>query len=303
MKFEKYQHVCRYGTVETEGILDGVCAITPKIDGTNASVWIDNGEIHCGSRNRELSLTKDNQGFMSFVMSSRGEPIRKLLNDYPHLRLYGEWLKPHSIRTYKDDAWDKFYVFDVVGQLFTEDSATYINPHDYIPLLEKYGIDYIPVIAWIEKPTIDDLKMFVSNNHYLMQDGCVGEGIVIKNYNYQNPYGRITWAKIINDEFKNGSTTKAKANALRDTDLEKSIALTYCTDALINKEYAKIMNDTPDIERRVLIPRLIECVFHSIISEDMYDICKQYRMPTINFKALKNACIGRIKEVKVDLFI
>ena len=299
MEFEKYQHVCRYGTVETEGILNGVCAITPKIDGTNASVWLnENGEICCGSRNRELEIVKDNAGFMNYVMSNLGEPIRRFLKDNPTLRLYGEWLVPHSIKDYKDDAWKKFYVFDVVNV-----DGEYMTPHVYIPLLDKYSIDYIPVIAWIEKPTIDELKMFVANNKYLMQDGCIGEGIVIKNYDYKNPYGRVTWAKIINDEFKNGSKTKAKAMSLKDTDVEQSIALRYCTDSLINKEYAKIMNEMPDIERRILIPRLIESVFHSIVSEDMYDICKQYKMPTVSFKALKNECIKRIKEVKVELFV
>ena len=299
MEFKKYQHVCRYGTVETEGILDGICAIMPKIDGTNASVWLDSdGNICCGSRNRELESGRDNAGFYSFVMSSLGEPIRRFLNDHPNLRLYGEWLVPHSIKDYKDDAWKKFYVFDVIYE-----NECYVHPFDYMPKLEKYGVDYIPVVAWIESPTIEDLKMFATNNKYLMKDGCIGEGVVIKNYDYKNPYGRIVWAKIINDEFKEVKKVKSQTKQPKDVDVEQSIALRYCTDALINKEYAKIMNDTPDIERRILIPKLIEMVFHSIVVEDMYDICKQYKMPTISFKTLKNECIKRIKEVKVDLFV
>lgn len=40
MEFRKYQHVERFGTSEVEGIDLGTCYIYPKIDGTNASVWL-----------------------------------------------------------------------------------------------------------------------------------------------------------------------------------------------------------------------------------------------------------------------
>jgi len=35
--FEKYQHLGRFGTQETDGINQGQCVIMPKIDGTNAT--------------------------------------------------------------------------------------------------------------------------------------------------------------------------------------------------------------------------------------------------------------------------
>ena len=61
MEFKKYQHVERYGTTEVENIEVGMTYVFPKIDGTNSSVWLDNkGIVQCGSRNRQLSLEKDN---------------------------------------------------------------------------------------------------------------------------------------------------------------------------------------------------------------------------------------------------
>ena len=41
MEFTKYQHIEKLGNRETEGLLDGMCYIFYKIDGTNASVWMD----------------------------------------------------------------------------------------------------------------------------------------------------------------------------------------------------------------------------------------------------------------------
>src|SRR5699024_1114953 len=112
MKFKKYQKVRRLGTVETEGIGVGACFVFPKIDGTNASCWIDEGEIKAGSRNRELTLEKDNRGFYKWVLGQYN--IKDFLWDNPQLRLYGEWLVPHTLKTYRESAWRDFYVFDVM---------------------------------------------------------------------------------------------------------------------------------------------------------------------------------------------
>ena len=67
MKFKKYQKVKRFGDNEVDGIENGNCVVMPKIDGTNASVWLDNDEVKAGSRNRELTLEKDNQGFYKYI--------------------------------------------------------------------------------------------------------------------------------------------------------------------------------------------------------------------------------------------
>lgn len=87
MEFVKYQHVERFGTVETEGIELGECWVFPKIDGTNGSVWINSGQIKAGSRNRELTLDDDNQGFYAYV--SQHEGTIAFIKAFPTLRLFG----------------------------------------------------------------------------------------------------------------------------------------------------------------------------------------------------------------------
>ena len=69
MEFERYQHIERIGTVETNGIEFGTCFIFSKIDGTNGQLWITAGgvkglEVETG----ELSLDNDNQGFMQWAV-------------------------------------------------------------------------------------------------------------------------------------------------------------------------------------------------------------------------------------------
>lgn len=69
MEFTKYMHLERIGTSEVEGIEDGLTYVFPKLDGTNASVWLnEEGEVQAGSRNRHLSIGADNAGFLAWVL-------------------------------------------------------------------------------------------------------------------------------------------------------------------------------------------------------------------------------------------
>lgn len=54
--FVKYMHLERYGNDEVDGIEQGTTYVFPKLDGTNAQVWLnEDGTIGAGSRNRTLS--------------------------------------------------------------------------------------------------------------------------------------------------------------------------------------------------------------------------------------------------------
>ena len=109
MKFKEYQHIERLGTTVTEDIEFGTCYIFYKIDGTNGQVYLDDkGNIKAGGRRRELTLDKDNAGFYKYVLQN--ENIKKYLAKHPNHRLYGEWLVPHSLKTYRQSAWRKFYI-------------------------------------------------------------------------------------------------------------------------------------------------------------------------------------------------
>lgn len=91
MKYRKYTHIERLGRDEVDGILNGTVYITPKIDGTNSVLYLnDNGELTAGSRKRELSLIDDNAGFAAHAPNESG--VKAYLARHPHRYVYGEWL-------------------------------------------------------------------------------------------------------------------------------------------------------------------------------------------------------------------
>ena len=306
MEFKKYQHVERFGTMEVEGIEFGTCYVFPKIDGTNGSIWVDEqGEMQCGSRNRQLVEGNDNAAFWSNVIS--GSSIGCFFEDNPHLRLFGEWLVPHSLKTYREDTWRKFYVFDVTCDLPEElpsgEKFEYLNYEEYQPLMEQYGIDYIPCLATIKNGDYDFFVKQLESNNFLIEDGKgFGEGIVIKNYDYKNKYGRTTWAKIVTSEFtekhkKEMGPTEKNAR----TAAEEHIVGDFCTTALIRKVHAKIITECGGWSSK-FIPRLLSTVYHDVVTEETWNFVKKFKNPIVNFKRLFQLIVVKIKEEMPELF-
>jgi hypothetical protein len=297
VEFKKYMHVERFGTSEVENIEFGECYIFPKIDGSNGQIFFDEGKIKVGSRNRELCEGQgDNRGFRSWVMQQ--ENIAQFFLDNPLFRLYGEWLVPHSLKTYREEAWSKFYVFDV------EDNFGNLLHYDaYSKLLEPYGIEVIPPIAIINNPTSDNLTAKLPANTYLVQDGKgAGEGIVIKNYSFINKFGRQVWAKIVTSEFKE---KHVKSMGIKASDgskqVEQEIVNKYCSKALVDKVHANILNEAGGWQSK-LIPRLLQTVYYDLIREESWNFIKEYKLPSINFKTLSSFTNCRVKELKPELF-
>jgi hypothetical protein len=292
MKFDKYQHVERLGRSGVTGLTEGTCHVFPKLDGTNASVWLDDeGLIQCGSRRRHLSLTSDNAGFCAFVASGI-RPLYDLLYDAPTLRLFGEWLVPHTLKVYREDAWRKFYVFDVM------DGDKYVPYEIYKVLLEDFDIDYIPCIAVVEHGRREQFESIAERNDFLMQPGEIGEGVVIKNYDYTNKYGRVTWAKLVRSEFSEQHVKHGGPPVVQGAKtVERDIAAKYVTQTLVDKERAKIVD-----EGRPIQPQLLGMVWHCILTEEVAEAVKKMKNPTIDFRVLQSCVNARVKEHAKDLF-
>lgn len=301
MPFVKYQHIERFGTDEVENIELGVCHVFPKIDGTNGSVWLENSEIKTGSHNRELSLEKDNAGFDAAILED--SRISSYLAAHPSHRIYGEWLIPHSLKTYRDEAWRKFYIFDVCVDSEDGGAMEYLPYSVYAPLLDEHGLDYIPLLAEVRNGSYEQFVGLLEKNQYLIKDGQgAGEGIVIKNYSYKNKYGRTTWAKIVRSEFREiHSRTMGAPIVHGEKMVEEEIVEKYCTSALIEKEYAKIVTEIGFWSSK-MIPRLLSSVFYSLVSEESWNIVKEYKLPKINFKTLQALAIDKIKKERKDIF-
>lgn len=290
-EYKKYQHLEKYDRTEVNGLLDGTCYVFPKLDGTNGQVYMENGALIVGSRNRVLGLEKeDNHGFHKYILDNK-EKYMKFFELFPNHRLFGEWLVPHAIKNYKDDAWRKFYVFDVCE--ISEDGlhATYVPYLEYKTKLEECGLDYIELLKRVENPDDNTIHELAESNNYLMKEGFKGEGVVIKNYSYKNKFGHIIWGKLVRQEFKEEKIVDPN-EAIQ---IETKIAKEYCTRELILKCKAKIENEKGDFQSK-MFPELFNRVYYDIVVEDMWDILKKHNNPRISFQLLQREIIELCKK-------
>jgi hypothetical protein len=304
--FKAYQHIERFGTDNTEGIELGVCYVFPKLDGTNSSVWSEEAEVGhiicAGSRTRQISLTKDNAGFCAFI--SKDTRFSPFFEAHPTWRLFGEWLVKHTLKTYREDAWRKFYVFDVY-----DDELEQYLPYDiYNPEVERFGIEVIPPLCKISDPTPAQLQRELEKNTYLIQDGMgAGEGITIKNYDYKNKWGQQTWAKLVRNEFKEKNAETFGVREVEGKKLtEKAIAEKYVTQDFVDKTRAKIevllREAEGKVDRSKMIPQLLGRCYHDLVAEECWNFVKEHRNPTIDFKKLQAHVYHLVKIRAGDLF-
>lgn len=301
MNFKKYQHVERFGATEVQLIELGKCHIFPKLDGTNTSVWLDeNGNIAAGSRNRQLTDEEDHHGFLNWAQQNLN--FRKFLDKNPGTRLYGEWLVPHSLKTYRETAWRKFYVFDVTFDM-PDGHTGYIPYEMYAPDLEAFGIDYITPICTITNGSYEQFVNQLQKNVFLVEDGkgC-GEGIVIKRYDFVNRSGSTVWAKIVTSEFKEKHAKEMGASDIKGAKMvEDEIAQEFVTLHMVDKEFDKIRNTYGGFGGKN-IPQLLHTVFYTVVKEEAWEFIKKHKNPTINFKTLQHFVFQRVKQLRPDLF-
>jgi hypothetical protein len=312
--FHSYEKVERLEKEECDGLLNGtsehaaVCYIFEKIDGANAQIYLDSEtrEIAFGSRNRVLGIG-DNlvsgdsfRGFAAWVKDNH-EKLQKFFDLHPDFILYGEWLIKHSIQ-YSPTAYSKFYVFDIYDSV--NERYIGIESHRSWQDLLELNIEFVPFDDRLMNPSADTLQqMLALPSRY---GASYREGIVIKNYNFVNKWGRQPYGKLLHETFKEVKT-KPKAPISPDA-IELAIQVQYVTEARVKKIVNKILDNEskkPELPPNILnktrlemkdIPQVINMVWYDIITEDINDILKRLKDPTINFKLLKRLVFDRAKE-------
>lgn len=270
--FRKYEKIHRFGKEETDGILNGIVTVQEKLDGANTSIWMEEGAIHMGSRNNDIT-GKGFNGFPEYVYGHQG--IQNFFTDHPTWRLYGEWLVRHTL-SYPELAYKKFYLFDI------HDGEKFLSASEVAKIASGYGIEKVHEFGVFENPTLEQLKEFVGKSVV----GENGEGIVIKREDFINPFGERVCAKIVTESFKeDNGVTFGGNNKFSDTYWEMWIVNKYITLARIEKVMNKLQ---PTIDKRLDMehcPRIAQTVYHDMLTEEIWDI--QSKAGKIDFNSLK----------------
>ncbi len=305
----KFLHVVRLNEVPDILTTKGNKYVFPKLDGTNATVWADDkGVIHAGSRNRELSLEKDNAGFCKHVMESdKMEPIRRFCVSNPFMVVCGEWLggKAGHIKSYLNK---EFYVFDMklatIGNSETEKHFGYLPYDVYSKAIGEYGYQYVipPLRVYNsdENVTVNDIAELAESNHFNLPTDVVGEGVVVKNYSYLSRFGNYEEGKIVRDEFKERKGQKSNKSMVDGLNIEQAIV----DDLVSSSDIQKCINKVSDIlgeefskSNGKMVGMVMEMAFSDLLSEEACVIAKKYGKYPIVFNDIKRFVYAKARSV------
>lgn len=308
MNFKRYQHVEKIGNDEVEGILNGTVYLFYKIDGTNAQVFLkdDGFTLGFGSRSREITPENDNAAFAKTFEDANHKyeynVLLKLLQSHPTYIVYGEWLVPHTLKTYDVNAWQKFYIFDV----FDTESGKYLTYEEYCELINEFDVEkrlnIIPLLVKLESPSVEDIKEKLQDTGKFLCTSGLGEGIVIKNYSFVNRYGRINWAKMLTEDFLshkkcNREVNKKIKSGECEHPNEEYIIAKYLTVEHISKEYHKLCEKYNEaVLNSKHLFELLNVVFHEFWLDNWEIILKRMHLPAINFRVLKQLSDAKVKQ-------
>lgn len=304
MKFKAYNKIHGIHKEECEGILEGVCHIQEKVDGANASIWLEDDEVHYGSRSRDLFKANDNfNGFGDWVKSHEG--IKQFLQAHPDHRLNGEWLVRHTIG-YKELNYKKFYLFDITKEMQKRNEEgveetveiTLDIPFMY-ELAEKYEIPAVHLFGTVENPTMDQLKAFAGTSML----GEKGEGIVIKNLSFVNKFGVQQWGKFVTQEFKEDNGITFGGNNKHSESYEE---MYYVNKMMTLPRVQKVLHKLESSEGRLSekhIPRVMGTCYHDLISEEGWVIAQELGKTgkMFNFKTFKSLCDRKAKSIFLEI--
>jgi hypothetical protein len=289
MKFKEYPKIHRLDKEETDGILDGIVTVQEKVDGANISIWLDDGEVKCGSRSRELS-----EGFNGFVDAVKNNS--KLLdwfNEHPTQRLYGEWLVKHTI-TYPETAYKKIYLYDVLD----EETNVYL-PQDIVEgVAAILDLEYPKLFVNNKKTTEEEIKQFVGKS--LIQDNPRGEGVVIKHFGFKDKWGHHAYAKMVHEQFKEANAIVFGGNNKHSESYwEMYIVNKYCTLGRVQKIMNKLQAES---EKRLDMEHTSELAgrcLYDMITEEAWEIFGKVNV--VDNKKLKSLAMRKYVQIYHDI--
>ena len=299
--FKPFLHVERLDDtkIDVAAFLTGKIYCFSKLDGTNAVAWADeSGNIHCGSRKREVTVDHDNANFMNwFSTDASTEKLRDFLVQNPNLIVYGEWL--NGVDGAKQAGSIKQYLtpgFWVIG-MFDTDAGNYLYYDIYAHLLEGIYDQIDRPVAILNNPKKEDIINLLTDNHFNLPDDVNGEGIVCWNYDFRDKFGHFQVAKIVAQEFleHKGTSQKFKQPQVREG-LEQDIVNAFVSSADCEKCKQKVMImfnlDSWDNSGKN-IGAFLNLLYNDLIEEEMVSIVKRFKNPVIDFAILKAACFTK----------
>ena len=224
-------------------IFENGYVVMEKLDGANASLTIENGELVKQSRRTVLKGDNTLRGFAGFVDEWYeehkddvifGVTVKEFLETHV---IYGEWLVRHTVK-YDEQDYGKFYVFDIL----------YKESNEFVPVLKLLELTDVlsltPILenseGQLEGDKLRTLNERVDKTETDLEHSKVNvEGFVVKPLGWRPSDERYNAIKIVSDKFKE---TSKSGNGKKGNDLSQLFDFAF-TDARLEKSLYKAIDE------------------------------------------------------------
>lgn len=209
-----------------------IIQITEKVDGSNASVQKENGNLLAFSRKQPLDEFNNLDGFFQYVQTLNPADF-----DERYI-VFGEWLRKNKI-IYNEENMHKWYVFDI----FDAVDEKWMTQDFVRKFCADHNLTYVNVLYEGEFISWEHCRTFMNSPHY----GERQEGIVVKNQTKINDPNTRTpfYLKIVNDSFKETMKERPqKSQEQLDEEARlRALAETIVTERRVEKAIFRLRDD------------------------------------------------------------
>jgi hypothetical protein len=193
----KMEHLSSYPTVyqlghkAIQGIFDNQVLVEEKIDGSQFSFGVINGEYVCRSHKKQMLVDAPEQMFIKAIEQTKGLDLR---SDWVYR---GEFLdKPkHNTLNYGRVPQNNVILFDIMTA-----PETYLPYPEKVEEAQRIGLECVPLLY---EGKVDNFEMFKA---FLERVSVLGattiEGVVIKNYQLFTQEKKVAMGKYVSEAFK-----------------------------------------------------------------------------------------------------
>ena len=226
------EHLSSYPTVFALGhraiadIFNGSVIVEEKIDGSQFSFGVVNGELVCRSHGKQMIVDAPEKMFVKAV-----ETVKSLLPLLTPEWIYrGEYLeKPkHNTLCYSRTPEKNIIIFDVMIA-----PETYLDYDHKVLAANEIGLECVPLLYEGKLENYENFKKFLDLDSIL--GGTKIEGVVIKNYELFTMEKKPAMGKYVSEAFKEIHNKDWKERNPTGKDINILLTEKYRTEARWNK--------------------------------------------------------------------
>ena len=262
--WHNYGKIRNVGHADVAEVFDDPVIVEEKIDGSQFSFGVFDGELRCRSKNKEIYLGEPDGMFASAVETC--QRLQAKLHEGWTYR--GEFLqKPkHNALAHERVPEGHIIIFDIATA-----EEQYLSYAEKAAEGARLGLEVVPLLFEGTVESADELRALLDQDSIL--GGQKIEGVVVKNYSRFGRDGKVMMAKHVSDRYRETQKTGWKAGNPNSKDIIRTIGEKLCTEARWQKA-VQHLRDSGELENspRDIGPLIAE--MHRDIDEECGDMIR-----------------------------